>query len=76
MSGSGVVPVMLRAVGIETEQDARQFLTEPRERFAKLGLELHPDKIRLVEFGRNAAGEHDQWPLPRTTVRPRSTTST
>ena len=25
------------------------------ERFAKFGLELHPDKTRLIEFGRNAA---------------------
>ena len=41
-------------VGFETEQDARQFLTELRERFAKFGLELHPDKTRLIEFGRHA----------------------
>ena len=26
-----------------------------RERFAKFNLELHPDKTRLIEFGRNAA---------------------
>jgi group II intron reverse transcriptase/maturase len=42
-------------VGFEHEQDARQFLTELRERFAKFGLELHPDKTRLIEFGRSAA---------------------
>ena len=41
-------------VGFETEQDARQFLAELRERFAKFGLELHPDKTRLIEFGRHA----------------------
>jgi len=41
-------------VGFEDEQDAHQFLTELRERFAKFGLELHPDKTRLIEFGRNA----------------------
>jgi hypothetical protein len=41
-------------VGFEHEHDARQFLTELRERFAKFGLELHPDKTRLIEFGRNA----------------------
>jgi RNA-directed DNA polymerase len=41
-------------VGFETEQDARVFLTELRERFARFGLELHPDKTRLIEFGRNA----------------------
>jgi hypothetical protein len=31
------------------------FLVELRERFAKFGLELHPDKTRLIEFGRHAA---------------------
>jgi group II intron reverse transcriptase/maturase len=39
-------------VGFEHEQDARRFLAELRERFAKFGLELHPDKTRLIEFGR------------------------
>src|SRR3954468_8593031 len=42
-------------VGFEDEQDARQFLAELRGRFAKFGLELHPDKTRLIEFGRHAA---------------------
>jgi len=41
-------------VGFEQEHDAHQFLTELRERFAKFGLGLHPDKTRLIEFGRNA----------------------
>jgi RNA-directed DNA polymerase len=41
-------------VGFETEQDACQFLAELRERFARFGLELHPDKTRLIEFGRHA----------------------
>ena len=38
-------------VGFEHEQDARRFLADLRERFAKFGLELHPDKTRLIEFG-------------------------
>ena len=42
-------------VGFEHEQDARRFLADLRERFAKFGLELHPDKTRLIEFGRHAA---------------------
>ena len=42
-------------VGFEQEQDARRFLDELRERFARFGLELHPDKTRLIEFGRHAA---------------------
>jgi RNA-directed DNA polymerase len=41
-------------VGFEHEEDAQAFLAELRERFAKFGLELHPDKTRLIEFGRNA----------------------
>jgi RNA-directed DNA polymerase len=43
-------------VGFEYRQDAERFLGELRERFAKFGLELHPDKTRLIEFGRFAAG--------------------
>ena len=42
-------------VGFEHEQDARRFLVELRERLARFGLELHPDKTRLIEFGRHAA---------------------
>ena len=41
--------------GFEHENDARRFLADLRERFATFGLELHPDKTRLIEFGRNAA---------------------
>jgi group II intron reverse transcriptase/maturase len=42
-------------VGFEHEQDARRFWAELRERFARFGLELHPDKTRLIEFGQRAA---------------------
>jgi hypothetical protein len=41
-------------VGFEHRQEAERFLEELRERFAKFGLELHPDKTRLIPFGRNA----------------------
>lgn len=41
--------------GFEHQADAQQFLTDLRERFLKFGLELHPDKTRLIEFGRHAA---------------------
>ena len=41
--------------GFEHRADAEQFLIDLRERFSKFALELHPDKTRLVEFGRNAA---------------------
>jgi RNA-directed DNA polymerase len=43
-------------VGFEHQVDAQRFLADLRERFAKFGLELHPDKTRLIEFGRFAAG--------------------
>jgi len=42
-------------VGFEYEEDARRFWADLRERLAKFGLELHPDKTRLIEFGRHAA---------------------
>ena len=41
-------------VGFQHRVEAERFLAELRERFAKFGLELHPDKTRLVEFGRFA----------------------
>jgi len=42
-------------VGFQHQGDAKQFLHDLRERFAKFALELHPDKTRLIEFGRFAA---------------------
>lgn len=41
-------------MGFEHRSDAESFLSSLRERFAKFGLELHPDKTRLLEFGRSA----------------------
>jgi group II intron reverse transcriptase/maturase len=41
-------------VGFQHRAEAERFLVELRERFAKFGLELHPDKTRLIEFGRFA----------------------
>jgi group II intron reverse transcriptase/maturase len=42
-------------VGFEHRQEAERFLAELRERLTKFGLELHPEKTRLIEFGRFAA---------------------
>ena len=42
-------------VGFESRMEAERFLKEFRERLAKFGLELHPEKTRLIEFGRFAA---------------------
>ena len=41
-------------VGFEHREEAERFLAELRERFAQFGLELHPDKTRLIDFGRHA----------------------
>ena len=41
-------------VGFEHQEDAQRFLAELRDGFAKFGLELHPEKTRLIEFGRHA----------------------
>jgi len=43
----------LRPLGIATLED--KFLHDLRQRLAKFGLELHPHKTRLIEFGRYAA---------------------
>lgn len=42
-------------VGFQHEWEARQLWAELRNRLAEHGLELHPEKTRLVEFGRHAA---------------------
>ena len=46
-------------VGFEHRNEAEQFLAELKERFQKFALELHPEKTRLIEFGRQAAARHD-----------------
>src|ERR1700687_1963412 len=42
-------------VGFQTRKEAEQFLIALRERLGQFGLRLHPDKTRLLEFGRYAA---------------------
>jgi RNA-directed DNA polymerase len=42
-------------VGFQHESDARRFLDEMRERLREFALSLHPEKTRLIEFGRFAA---------------------
>ena len=42
-------------VGFQHESDAHRFLDEMRERLQKFALTLHPEKTRLIEFGRFAA---------------------
>jgi RNA-directed DNA polymerase len=47
-------------VGFQHEADARRFLDEMRERLQEFALSLHPDKTRLIEFGRFAAANRKQ----------------
>jgi RNA-directed DNA polymerase len=42
-------------IGFQHESDARRLLDEMRERLGKFSLTLHPEKTRLIEFGRFAA---------------------
>ncbi len=44
-------------IGFREESDARKCLAALGERCAKLGLELHSEKTRLIEFGRYAEEE-------------------
>lgn len=47
-------------VGFQHRTEAERFLKQFRERLAKFGLELHPDKTRLIEFGRFAARDRKE----------------
>jgi RNA-directed DNA polymerase len=47
-------------VGFQDREDAEQFLIAVRERLGQFGLRLHPDKTRLLEFGRFAAHNRQQ----------------
>ena len=42
-------------VGFQHKRDAERFLNAVKERFGGFGLDLHPDKTRLIEFGRFAS---------------------
>jgi hypothetical protein len=46
-------------VGFQHLGDAKRFLSDLRERFGKFNLELHPDKTRLIEFGRFAVSNRN-----------------
>jgi len=47
-------------VGFEQREDAERFLREFQERLAGFALELHPEKTRLIEFGRFAQVNRQQ----------------
>jgi len=48
-------------MGFQHRAEAVRFLEEFKDRLAKFGLELHPEKTRLIEFGRFAAHKRKQW---------------
>ena len=64
--GGGVrLPSATRlVVGFEHRTEAEALLAALRERFARFGLELHPEKTRLIRFGRSAG--RDGGPKPPT----------
>jgi RNA-directed DNA polymerase len=47
-------------VGFEHETDARRFRDAMRVRLQEFSLSLHPEKTRLIEFGRQAAARRAQ----------------
>lgn len=47
-------------VGFQHQSDATRFHQELAERFAKFQLKLHPEKTRVIEFGRYAAERRKQ----------------
>jgi group II intron reverse transcriptase/maturase len=47
-------------IGFEHETDARRFQEAMRERLEAFSLSLHPEKTRLIEFGRHAAARRAQ----------------
>jgi group II intron reverse transcriptase/maturase len=45
--------------GFEHEAEARRFLTGLHERMKQFALRLHPEKTRLIEFGRHATADRE-----------------
>jgi group II intron reverse transcriptase/maturase len=52
-------------MAFQREQDARAMRKALAERLARFGLELHPDKTRVLEFGRFAPRDRARRGLPR-----------
>ena len=47
-------------IGFEHEADGRACLKALRERLGQFGLKLHPEKTRLIEFGRGSAARRER----------------
>jgi RNA-directed DNA polymerase len=63
--GVRLPPATHLVAGFEYHSDARQFLDDLRQRLRRFGLELHPDKTRLIQFGRFAAERRNRRGLGR-----------
>jgi group II intron reverse transcriptase/maturase len=46
--------------GFQHQADAERFLKEFQQRLAKFGLEIHPEKTRMIEFGRSAQANRER----------------
>ena len=55
-----ITPGLDPGAGFEHESDARRFWEAMRERLGKFALSLHPEKTRLIEFGRHAAANRER----------------
>jgi RNA-directed DNA polymerase len=51
--------------GFEREEDAQRFLAELQGRLEEFALKLHPEKTRLIQFGRFAASNRAERGLPK-----------
>ena len=47
-------------MGFQSQVDAERFLRELHKRMEQFGLQLHPEKTRLIEFGRYAAERREK----------------
>jgi group II intron reverse transcriptase/maturase len=47
-------------IGLEHEAEAKRFLADMRERMKQFALDLHPEKTRLIEFGRRAVADRER----------------
>jgi hypothetical protein len=47
-------------IGFQHQKDAERFREDLAERFRRFNLELHPDKTRLIRFGRFAAEDRQR----------------
>lgn len=52
-------------LGLQYEEDARTLRSALAERLGKFGLELHPDKTRVLQFGRFARERRERRGLPK-----------